>query len=107
LHLTKEIGLGGRNQEAALAAALSSNFSKKEDTSIVCFGTDGIDGNSDAAGGFVTPKTTSAITNKKRLMKKYLDKHDSYHALKDLNSLIVTGWTGTNVNDISIICSLK
>jgi glycerate 2-kinase len=107
LHLTKELGLGGRNQEAALAAALSSNFSKKEDTSIVCFGTDGIDGNSGAAGGFVTPKTTSAITNKKRLMKKYLDKHDSYHALKDLNSLIVTGWTGTNVNDISIICSLK
>jgi glycerate 2-kinase len=107
LHPTKEIGLGGRNQEAALAAALSSNFSKKEDTSIVCLGTDGIDGNSGAAGGFVTPKTASAIMKKKSLMKKYLDKHDSYHALKELDSLILTGWTGTNVNDVSIICSLK
>jgi glycerate-2-kinase len=70
-------------------------------------GTDGIDGKSNAAGGFVTPKTVSMVRERKRQMRKYLDNHDSYNALSKLHSLIVTGQTGTNVNDVSIVCRLK
>jgi glycerate-2-kinase len=100
-------GLGGRNQESILAAALKSKFHHEEDITILSMGTDGIDGRSDAAGGFVTPKTVSMLREKETQMKKYLDNHDSNIALKKLKSLIVTGRTGTNVNDISIICRLK
>jgi glycerate-2-kinase len=70
-------------------------------------GTDGIDGNSDAAGGLLTPKTISVIKEKKLGLKRYLNNHDSYNALKKVNSVIMTGRTGTNVNDIAIICRLK
>jgi glycerate-2-kinase len=70
-------------------------------------GTDGIDGNSTAAGGFLTPKTMSAIKEKKIDLKEYLQNHNSHNILKKLDSLIITGRTGTNVNDISIICRLN
>jgi glycerate-2-kinase len=54
------------------------------------------------AGALVSPKTVALA--KKMDLKKYLDRHDSYHAFKKLRSLIFTGYTGTNVNDIAIIC---
>jgi len=107
LNGSKNIGNGGRNQEAILSAALKSKFRRDDDITILCMGTDGIDGKSDAAGGFVTPKTVSMVREKERQMRKYLDNHDSYNALSKLDSFIVTGQTGTNVNDISIICRLK
>ena len=107
LNGSKNIGVGGRNQEAILAAALKSKFHRDDDITILCMGTDGIDGKSDAAGGFVTPKTASMVRERERQMRKYLDNHDSYNALSKLDSFIVTGQTGTNVNDISIICRLK
>jgi glycerate 2-kinase len=90
-------GLGGRNQEAALACLAKLD---RQDVVVGCMGTDGIDGNSDAAGGLVSPKTI--VLSKKMDLQKYLVMHDSYHALKKLRSLIFTGYTGTNVNDISI-----
>jgi glycerate 2-kinase len=93
-------GLGGRNQEAALACLAKLD---RQDIVVGCIGTDGIDGNSDAAGGLVSPKTI--VLAKKMNLQKYLDMHDSYHALKRLRSLIFTGYTGTNVNDISICMS--
>jgi glycerate 2-kinase len=94
-------GLGGRNQEAALSCLAKVD---RDDVAIACMGTDGIDGNSDAAGAIVSPQTI--IFAKKMNLKKYLDKHDSYHAFKKLNSLIFTGFTGTNVNDIAVVvCS--
>jgi glycerate-2-kinase len=107
LNKIKNNGVGGRNQEAILAAILSSKFHCHDDISIVCMGTDGIDGNSDAAGGLLTPKTISMIKEKKLELKRYLNNHDSYNALKKVNSVIMTGRTGTNVNDIAIICRLK
>lgn len=107
LNKIKNNGVGGRNQEAILAAILSSKFHAHDDISIVCMGTDGIDGNSDAAGGLLTPKTISMIKEKKLELKRYLNNHDSYNALTKVNSIIMTGRTGTNVNDISIICRLK
>jgi glycerate 2-kinase len=47
------------------------------------------------------------IKEKKLGLKRYLNNHDSYNALKKVNSVIMTGRTGTNVNDIAIICRLK
>jgi len=91
-------GVGGRNQEAALSCLAEVD---RDDVAIACMGTDGIDGNSDAAGAIVSPQTI--ILSKKMNLKKYLDRHDSYHAFKKMNSLIFTGFTGTNVNDIAVV----
>ncbi len=107
LNRRRKNGRGGRNQEAILVAALNSNFRNNEDITIVCMGTDGIDGNSNAAGGFATPKTVSLVKQNEKEMKKYLYSHDSYSALKKVRSSIVTGRTGNNLNDISIVCSLR
>jgi glycerate 2-kinase len=95
----KKNGLGGRNQEAALACLAELD---RHDVAIGCMGTDGIDGNSDAAGALVSSETI--ILAKKMDLWKYLNAHDSYHAFKKLHSLIFTGFTGTNVNDIAIVC---
>jgi glycerate-2-kinase len=92
-------GTGGRNQEAALACLIKL---RRNDVALACMGTDGIDGNSEAAGALVSPKTKALA--KKMDLKRYLDSHDSYHAFKKLHSLIFTGYTGTNVNDIAILC---
>jgi glycerate 2-kinase len=94
-------GIGGRNQEAALACAMELG----QDVTAAFIGTDGIDGNSKAAGALVSPKAT--LLAKKMDLQKYLDRHDSYHALKKMHSLIFTGYTGTNVNDIAIAASVK
>lgn len=99
VRLGKKSGVGGRNQEAALACAASL----KSDAVVACMGTDGIDGNSDAAGAIVSQRTIMRTWEKKIDLGKYLVRHDSYHALKELDSLIFTGRTGTNVNDIAII----
>ena len=107
LNKIRRNGLGGRNQEAILAAAVKSSFHSTHDITILSMGTDGIDGNSKAAGAFATPKTVSLVKQNETETKKYLSSHDSYNALKKMCSLIVTGRTGTNVNDISIVCSLK
>lgn len=92
-------GVGGRNQEAALACMMKL---RRHGVAAAFMGTDGIDGNSDAAGALVSQKTISLAA--KIDLKKYLDSHNSYHAFKKLHSLIFTGYTGTNVNDVAIIC---
>lgn len=107
LNAEKHNGIGGRNQEAILAAAINSKFGDANDVTIVCMGTDGIDGNSNAAGAVLTPKTLSIIKRKKIYWKKYMYNHDSYSALEKLDSIVMTGRTGTNANDIAIICRLK
>jgi glycerate-2-kinase len=66
-------------------------------------GTDGIDGNSDAAGAIVSQKTARIAKSKRVNLDAHLAGHDSYNALRKLRSLIVTGRTGTNVNDIAIV----
>lgn len=92
-------GVGGRNQEVALACLMEL---QRHDVAMACIGTDGIDGNSDATGALVSPKTISFAA--KMDLKKYLDSHDSNRAFKNLHSLIFTGYTGTNVNDIAVVC---
>ena len=106
-----KIGKGGRNQEAVLnSLKLLKNYYDKEkilenEFCILSCGTDGIDGNSNSAGGIITSKTVEYLQSHPEIkIEKYLREHNSNSVLKILNSLIITGRTGTNVNDISIVC---
>lgn len=96
-------GTGGRNQEAALSCALALAAGRRVVAAFM--GTDGIDGNSDAAGAIVSGR--SAAIAKKINAGRYLARHDSYHALEKMGSLIFTGPTGTNVNDVAVLVSAQ
>lgn len=99
VHL-KGTGLGGRNQELALAAA--APISGIGNACLISVGSDGTDGPTDAAGGYVDGNTISIMKEKGLDYWEYLNNNDSYHALKAANGLVITGPTGTNVNDIVI-----
>jgi hydroxypyruvate reductase len=90
-------GLGGRNQEFALAAAL--DIAGLPDVLIFSAGTDGTDGPTDAAGAFADGATLARQPDARR----YLDENDSYHYFAALGDLLVTGPTGTNVMDVRLI----
>lgn len=93
-------GLGGRNQELALAAAeILSGYS---DLALISVGSDGTDGPTDAAGGFVDGKTMEKLERAGIEYAESLGDNDAYHALQAVGGLIVTGPTGTNVNDVVI-----
>lgn len=94
-------GLGGRNQELALAAA--PMLDGLRDTAIFSFGSDGTDGPTDAAGGYVDHRTLRRLSTAGVDIDNALLNHDSYHALQACDGLIITGPTGTNVNDISAV----
>ncbi|MDG5786170.1 glycerate kinase [Evansella sp. AB-P1] len=94
-------GKGGRNQELALAAAIE--IEGLEDTVLFSLGSDGTDGPTDAAGGIVDGKTVERLKAENILPEVYLDNNDSYHALKVSEDLIMTGSTGTNVNDVVVL----
>ncbi|MEA1982850.1 MAG: DUF4147 domain-containing protein [Campylobacterota bacterium] len=92
-------GKGGRNQHAV---ALMLQELDKEGISLTFLsaGTDGIDGNSDAAGGVIDSDDTQSID--KRKLKEHIEGFNSYNLLKEMESLIVTGPSGTNVIDLAI-----
>jgi len=91
-------GLGGRNQELALSAAISIEGLKG--IAIVAVGSDGIDGITDAAGAIVDGETIIKAKKSGLDPTQYLRNNDSYTFFKKLGgSLIYTGVTGTNVND--------
>ena len=94
-------GRGGRNQELVLAAAieLGTNATPAWVGSI---GTDGIDGQSPAAGAISDTQTWETANKQKIMAEDYLDRHDSYHFFEQLGQLIIIGATGTNVADLSI-----
>ncbi|RME13975.1 MAG: glycerate kinase [Ardenticatenia bacterium] len=94
-------GIGGRNQELALAAALA--IEGWERLLIATFATDGGDGPTEAAGGVVDGATTQAIRTAGIDPRRALDNNDSYHALHAAHALIVTGPTGTNVTDLVFV----
>ena len=94
-------GLGGRNQELALSAA--DGIAGLKDTVIFSFGSDGTDGPTDAAGGIVDGTTKEKLEEAGLKIYEVLRKNDSYHALQAVQSLIVTGPTGTNVNDVAVV----
>lgn len=98
--VVKGNGKGGRNQEFALEAAL--DIAGMENTVVLCGGTDGTDGPTDAAGGIVDGQTIERAENQGIDAESCLENNDSYHFLQQTGDLLVTGPTGTNVMDIRI-----
>ncbi len=99
VHLTGT-GLGGRNQELALAAA--AYLDGIGNAALISVGSDGTDGPTDAAGGYVDGDTLQDLAKAGFHYSAMLANNDSYHALKPIGNLIFTGPTGTNVNDVTI-----
>ena len=93
-------GKGGRNQELALAAA--AGIDSIPGTAVFSVGSDGTDGPTDAAGGYVDYETAAALNAQGIEIDKVLQNNDAYHALEKAGGLVITGPTGTNVNDVAV-----
>ena len=93
-------GLGGRNQELALSAA--RGLDGLEGAAVFSAGSDGTDGPTDAAGGYADGDTMNALRQQGVDADRALRDNDSYHALARAGGLIITGPTGTNVNDVAV-----
>ena len=94
-------GKGGRNQELALSSAIG--ISGLRETAIFSVGSDGTDGPTDAAGGYCDGKTKELLDAADIDIYKTLQENNAYAALQKVNGLIVTGPTGTNVNDVAVV----
>lgn len=95
-------GRGGRNQELALSAA-PTLARGKQPVVLAAFATDGVDGNSSAAGGIVDDRTEAKARSRALSLSHALDRNDSTSALRKLGALIVTGPTRTNVADVTVL----
>ena len=93
-------GKGGRNQELALAAALG--IDGMPNAAVFSVGSDGTDGPTDAAGGYVDGDTNAELKAQGVSIDAVLQDNDAYHALQKTGGLIFTGPTGTNVNDVAV-----
>ena len=93
-------GLGGRNQELALAAAVGING--VPGAAVFSVGSDGTDGPTDAAGGYVDYTTAGELKKQSIEIFEVLKQNDAYHALEKVGGLVITGPTGTNVNDVAV-----
>ena len=100
VHLTGK-GKGGRNQELALAAA--EGIAGLRNTAVFSVGSDGTDGPTDAAGGYSDDTTRDKLLLEGISIYDVLQDNDAYHALSKTDGLIVTGATGTNVNDVAVL----
>ena len=100
VHLTGH-GLGGRNQEIALSAA--DGIASCKETCVFSVGSDGTDGPTDAAGGYCDQNTKETLKKQGLDIQSVLDDNDAYHALGKADGLIMTGATGTNVNDLTVL----
>ena len=99
VHLTGK-GKGGRNQELALAAA--AGIEGIPGTAVFSVGSDGTDGPTDAAGGYTDYETAATLREHGIEIYQVLQNNDAYNALKVSDGLIITGPTGTNVNDVAV-----
>ena len=98
-------GKGGRNQELALSAALG--IEGLAGTCVFSVGSDGTDGPTDAAGGYVDYETAGQLRAQGVDIFDVLRNNDAYHALEKSEGLIITGPTGTNVNDVAVALLLR
>ena len=94
-------GKGGRNQELALAAA--QQIAGIGNAAVLALGSDGTDGPTDAAGGVVDGASRALLEARGLRIPAILDANDAYHGLEACDGLLVTGPTGTNVNDVSVV----
>ena len=93
-------GLGGRNQEIALSAA--AGIAGIPNAAVFSVGSDGTDGPTDAAGGYADGDTCGELRAQGLTVDAVLQDNDAYHALEKTGGLIITGPTGTNVNDVAV-----
>lgn len=100
VHLTGA-GKGGRNQELALSAAMG--IAGLKHTAVFSLGSDGTDGPTDAAGGYCDQDTKRRLEDMGIDIYEVLKENNAYEALKKVDGLIVTGATGTNVNDVAVL----
>ncbi|WP_246240684.1 glycerate kinase type-2 family protein [Anaerocolumna sedimenticola] len=94
-------GLGGRNQELALSAAIG--IKDLDNVVIFSISSDGTDGPTDADGGIVDGNTMNLLEHCGIDYEKTLKENDSFHALEKVEGLVITGSTGTNVNDVTVV----
>ncbi len=94
-------GLGGRNQEFVLAAAIE--IDGLEDVVILSGGTDGTDGPTEAAGAIADGGTINRSRELRLDAERFLRENDSYHFFKPLGDLLITGPTYTNVMDLHLV----
>ncbi|MGD8725264.1 MAG: MOFRL family protein, partial [Desulfobacterales bacterium] len=94
-------GRGGRNQEFALAAAMAIDGVNK--VVVLSGGTDGTDGPTDAAGALADGMTLKRARDENMDPKDFLRRNDSYRFFKQLDDLVITGPTRTNVMDIYML----
>jgi len=105
-------GVGGRNQELALAAAVALRDAHRQASgdaqarlariAIASFATDGTDGPTDAAGAYASTGTCAAALSSGQAADRALANNDSHAFFESTRSLLRTGPTGTNVNDVSL-----
>ena len=93
-------GLGGRNQELALSAA--NGIRGIKGAAVFSVGSDGTDGPTDAAGGYTDYETFDSLQAQGIDIYSVLQNNDAYHALQKSDGLLITGPTGTNVNDVAV-----
>lgn len=93
-------GKGGRNQELALSAA--GQIAGLPNVLVLSLGSDGTDGPTDAAGGIVDGGTVGRLSAVGLSVEDILSDNDAYHGLEAAGDLIITGPTGTNVNDVAL-----
>jgi len=94
-------GKGGRNQELALGAAMKINGNAG--VALISMGTDGVDGPTNAAGAVVDGSTMNRAISKGLDPRASLRRNDTYRLFRELDDLVITGPTGTNVNDVCAI----
>lgn len=94
-------GIGGRNQELALAAAIELDGLKL--CALASFDTDGIDGPTPAAGAVVTGEAASAARSRRLDPDEHLARSDSHTLLSAIGATLTTKPTGTNVNDLVFV----
>lgn len=94
-------GKGGRNQEFALAAA--EGIAGLSDTVVIAAGSDGTDGPTDAAGGLVDGQTQEVLLRQGLKIGAVLEDNNAYCGLAACDGLLLTGPTGTNVNDVAVL----
>ncbi len=94
-------GKGGRTME--LAAAFAKSVSKEGPVALLALATDGVDGNTDAAGAYADYTTESRATDMGLSIDDALSRNDTYPLFKALNDIIITGPTGTQVNTVIVM----
>jgi len=97
-------GRGGRNQETVLSAVES--VAGLDGVAIAALGTDGVDGNSKAAGALADGRSLKRAEMKRLEPKGFLARNDSYRFFRALNDNLITGGTGTNVGDVYLMVAV-